>query len=92
MSCCGNKRSEYLQQYQVTSTPRHAETPPGQVNRVSQGVVYFQYIGQTALNVRGIFSRIGYHFPNPGSILAVDLRDASGLAAVPHLRRVKPPE
>lgn len=93
MSCCGNKRAEYQHLNQPVASPGYAAIPPGQVtNQGSQEVVYFQYIGQTSLSVRGVFSRASYFFPNPGSILAVNPRDASGLAAVPHLRRVRPPE
>jgi hypothetical protein len=50
--------------------------------------VFFSYVGATALTVFGPVSGTRYRFTSPGATLAVDPRDQSGLALVPHLRRV----
>ena len=86
MGCCGNNHSKPV-------------TPPGQKSNPEEPVrpltteeVYFKYTGSTALKVAGIFSRRIYHFPEHGSVVAADRRDAASLMAVPNLRRISKPE
>ncbi len=93
MTCCGSSRAALGQSQQPTGKQGNAARPPGQVATNSRPeVAYFQYAGRTSLVVQGTFSRAIYRFPAAGSVLAVDPRDAPGMAAVPHLRRVRPPE
>jgi hypothetical protein len=51
------------------------------------GTVPFTYTGRTALAVVGSVTGRLYRFEGTGATLAVDRRDAAGLAAVPALRR-----
>lgn len=51
--------------------------------------VEFEYVGQTAMTVRGPFSGLRYRFHYPGARLQIDPRDASSLAALPGLRAVQ---
>lgn len=48
----------------------------------------FQYIGASGLTVQGPASKRLYRFAAPGSIVAVDARDAPSLTRVPLLRRI----
>lgn len=92
MGCCGNRRA-VLSHHDQTQVLRPPGATPGHApGHVPVERVYFQYAGQTALNVRGTFSRQSYRFAAPGAVVAVDGRDAPSMAAVPLLRRVKPPE
>jgi len=84
MPCCGNKRS------QITATQHAAEpaTSAGtQQYLLPPRTVRFRYDGMTALTVMGQITRSRYRFAFPGATLDVDSRDASSMAAVPHLRR-----
>jgi hypothetical protein len=49
--------------------------------------VAFEYVGRTALSVRGSITGRSYRFAAPGAVVAVDARDAGSVAAVPLLRR-----
>ncbi len=93
MTCCGSSRAAFSQSQQPPAKPGNAARPPGQIAINSRPeVLYFQYVGRTSLVVQGTFSRAIYRFPAAGIVLAVDPRDAPGMAAVPNLRRVRPPE
>lgn len=48
----------------------------------------FQYVGRTALHVRGPVTGNTYHFATPGTILTVDGRDVLALLSLPNLKRV----
>jgi len=49
--------------------------------------VTFEYTGRTGLTAIGTATGRRYRFGGPGMAVAVDLRDAGSLSAVPHLRR-----
>jgi hypothetical protein len=49
---------------------------------------FFEYIGGTAMTVLGPETGRRYRFGWPGALVAVDLKDASSLGSVPHLRKV----
>jgi hypothetical protein len=53
------------------------------------GVRHFEYVGATALTAVGPITGRRYRFIGPGAQLAIDERDAAGMAGVPNLRRVK---
>jgi len=57
-----------------------AETPAS--------VACFEYIGRTALVLRGPYTGQRYWFQRPGARLTVDARDCHALLAVPVLRLV----
>jgi hypothetical protein len=52
--------------------------------------VAFEYTGDSILTAVGSITRRIYRFSGRGAVLPVDLRDAPGMRAVPHLR-VAPP-
>ena len=84
MSCCGQKRR------------RFHERVPGQTLEVSEftpteapgGSTFFEYLGGTAMTVVGPVTGRRYRFGWSGARVAVDLKDARALRAVPNLRRV----
>ena len=54
--------------------------------------VEFEYVGPTAMTVRGPFSGARYRFHYPGARLRVHPHDASSLAAIPNLQAVSSPK
>lgn len=82
MSCCGNKREALAQQL---SSAKTVSTP---VVKMWNDVL-FEYTGETALTVKGSVSRNIYRFTKPGDTQLVDYRDASGMMAVPMLRKYR---
>ncbi|MEO6734590.1 MAG: hypothetical protein ABIN01_25440 [Ferruginibacter sp.] len=86
MCNCGNKRNEY-------STGQHMRIGNPQ-NIPPQGKkmwpdVYFQYTGKSALTVTGKITGKTYRFTKPGEMKVIDYRDASGMMAVPVLKKVR---
>ena len=53
--------------------------------------VEFEYVGPTAMTVRGPFSGERYRFHYPGARLRVHANDASSLKAIPNLQPVPSP-
>lgn len=78
MPCCGGSRASLGH---AASLDR-ANGPAGAAPSVE-----FVYLGRSVLNVIGGVSGRRYRFDGPGAKLAVDRRDAPGLAAVALLRR-----
>jgi hypothetical protein len=76
--CCGGARKG------LGHSTTHRE-----MSRVREDVprVRFTYTGRSSLTVIGSATRMQYRFDEPGASIAVDRRDAYGLAAVPALRR-----
>ncbi len=82
--CCGRGR---LQQRTTNSAPRsdriYVAGPQRQASHV-----YFVYVGNTAMTVRGPVSGIEYRFASPGARVEVDARDRILLASIRQLRQV----
>jgi hypothetical protein len=76
--CCGGARTGLGH----SATLRETNGTRKDVPRIR-----FTYIGRSALSVVGSATQTLYRFDQPGTTLAVDRRDAYGLAAVPTLRR-----
>lgn len=76
--CCGGARTGLGHSATLRETNGAREQTPR---------VRFTYIGRSALTVIGSATRMLYRFDEPGTTIAVDRRDAHGLAAVPTLRR-----
>jgi hypothetical protein len=74
--CCGSKRASLGH----SASLRHANVARDDAR------VHFTYVGGTGLTVIGSTTRTQYRF-EPGATIAVDRRDAYGLASVPALRR-----
>lgn len=93
MGCCGKNRS-------IASAPGpgfergfgNSPASPSVVTRRTPSAQYFEYVGKTGLTAFGPVTGRHYRFPRPGALLAVDERDASSMAGVPHLRRAAAPE
>ena len=82
MCNCGNKT-------QQRATSVAVALPESYTSRLSRTEsVEFEYIGLTAMTVRGPFSGSRYRFHYPGARLRVHERDASSLAAIPNLQLV----
>lgn len=80
MSCCGRPRAP------VAPAAVRRETPPAETQR-RHAVLNFTYTGSTRLQAEGPVTRQRYRFDHPGATVAVDIRDAPSLAAVPNLKR-----
>lgn len=80
MSCCGKKREAWLDEKKAIGNPGATALLPG---------VYFEYTGETGLTAKGPVTRTFYRFQGKGDRQLVDRRDASGLMAIPHVKRVR---
>lgn len=89
MSCCGKKREQIKS---TTPRPRVSLNRPIAISPAStdnEGVIEYEYIGRTGLNLIGPVTGKFYRFDRPGARLAVDPRDKPGLINVPLLRPVR---
>jgi hypothetical protein len=85
MCNCGNKRNAYAQQSYNLSSGAAGEQPVKKM----WADVQFEYTGHSALTVTGGVTGKRYRFNHPGDIKLIDYRDASGMMAVPLLKKVK---
>jgi hypothetical protein len=69
---------------------RQLASPPGRA-LTATSLIFFKYVGPTAMTVVGPVTGRRYVLPGPGATAAVDPRDAPAVAAVPHLVRVAHP-
>jgi hypothetical protein len=65
-----------------------AGAPGSESPQVSYHATAFQYVGATALTVRGPISGKTYRFAKTGNSMVVDERDAPYFGAVDSLRRL----
>jgi hypothetical protein len=89
MACCGGKRQQLVQ-----GAPAQPAEPTGNIGArraAPLATVTFEYIGQTGLTALGPITGKRYRFGHTGAAVAVDVRDAPALVAIPHLRRSKAP-
>ena len=89
MNCCGNKRNAMKEQEQVHASRSSAavRVTHKTLGQQEKETVPMQYTGDTALSVRGVFSRRIYRFAHHGALLDVDGRDAPGFLAIGVLKR-----
>ncbi len=82
MCNCGNKRNELTQSLSgaVTDERVHSQMWPD---------VSFEYTGNSGLSVIGGITGKKYRFNHTGDVQLIDYRDASGMMAIPVLRRLK---
>jgi hypothetical protein len=90
MSCCGNNRSRFY----ATPQPRSSVAPSGlsappSTRQVAPIPIIFEYIGQTGLSAVGSVTGALYRFDQKNARVAIDPRDAPGIASVPNLRRAR---
>lgn len=82
MCNCANKRNQFTQSLSgnVVDEKVHSQMWPD---------VNFEYTGNTGLSVTGGITGKKYRFNYTGDLQLVDYRDASGMVAIPVLRRLK---
>ncbi len=83
MCNCGNKRITYQQEQNDQETLTISEGSKPAINDP-----YFEYIGKTALSVKGNITGKNYRFAFTGDKQIIDNRDAVSMLAVPVLRKV----
>jgi hypothetical protein len=83
MCNCGNKRGNFQpeQNDNVTFTSREST--------IGINEPYFEYIGKTALSVKGNITGIHYRFAFTGDKQIINHKDAAAMLSVPVLRIVK---
>lgn len=91
MNCCGNKRNAIKEQEQIHASRSSAavRVTHKTLGQQEKEAVPMQYTGDTALSVRGVFSRRIYRFAHHGAQLDVDGRDAPGFLAIAVLKRAR---
>lgn len=85
MCNCGNKRNAYTEQSYKLSNETITDMPAQKMWADAK----FQYTGQSGLTVTGGVTGKKYRFNFHGDEQVVDYRDASGMMAVPVLRKIK---
>jgi hypothetical protein len=88
MSCCGKGRSQFQTHTHANPGSNAAPLPQPYVASTRE-TIHFEYLGATALTVRGPITGRNYRFNHQGEQVAVDRRDSASLMAVPKLRRVR---
>ena len=85
MSCCGKKRTEYVQQSVNNNyvQPTSEYTPTKIFPDVN-----FEYVGATGLTVTGSITGNRYRFAQTGEVQLIDYRDVGGMMAVSVLKKV----
>jgi hypothetical protein len=91
MPCCGKGRIARPARRNTISTAQPpASTSPvrTQPTRRFSAPVLFQYTGRSGMTVFGPITGLRYRFTAPGSIVAIDARDAPSVAGVPRLQQI----
>ena len=83
MCNCGNNRQDLAAGRSLRLGNNH---PLPSKNKMWEDVS-FEYTGMSALSVTGNITGKHYRFTQPGNVQLVDYRDASGMMAIPVLRR-----
>ena len=86
MCNCGNKREAFASQpsFKLSSNNNFAAPAYKMWHDIN-----FEYIGKTALSVRGPISGKNYRFSKAGCVQLIDYRDASSMMGIPVLKRMK---
>jgi hypothetical protein len=82
MCNCGNKRNTFARP--LSGTVASERTPSAMWQDVN-----FEYIGKSGLTVTGGVTGRKYRFNHPGDVQLIDYRDASGMSAIPNLKKVR---
>ena len=89
MSCCGEKRAQFLKGTQIRREIEQNEHTSSNHQSTGDTLIYFQYFGQKKLTVIGRETHKLYRFDRPGAVVAVHKRDQRALESMPMLRLVK---
>ncbi len=87
--CCGKKRAQARKTAKTKQVSETQDKPVQNSLPKINPTPYFQYLGETELIVIGPKTGKRYRFDRPGSVVAVNPRDMSSMAAVSILRRVE---
>lgn len=83
MSCCGKKRTDWMQELPVSDNNNYFSTEAPR--NVSKEKRLFEYTGNDMLIARGVITGKSYYFKYPGAQVAVHPEDAHAFMAEPHL-------
>lgn len=86
MCNCGNKRNEFSSGQGIAIN--NSQIIPQQRKKMWPDI-YFQYTGKTALTVTGKITGKNYRFSKTGETGLIDYRDASGMMAIPVLKKIQ---
>ena len=89
MSCCGKKRTEWLQAMKSSSQHEISE-PLDKHNAKEHKPKIFEYSGNNNLTLKGIYSGKIYHFRFPGDKFEVGYEDSFAMMAEKELRISEP--
>jgi hypothetical protein len=84
MSCCGQKRSSLNKASYENFPVNQVQNEGAEKKRFDSAI---EYTGQSALTVIGSVTGKKYRFSHPGAVLLIDYRDASGMLAIPTLKK-----
>lgn len=87
MCNCGNKRETLTQSLSLSGSVTPDKNPPGMWADSS-----FEYTGKSGLTITGFVTGKKYRFNHPGDVQLIDYRDASAMAGVPVLKKVRQQE
>ena len=89
MCNCGKKRVQYSQQsFQGAVTHGTGARMATATPKKNFAHSVFEYVGKTALTIRGNVTGTNYRFNFPGNKQNIDNRDAEGIRSVPVLKKV----
>ena len=91
--CCGKGRQQLTRRLQASGSkirPAVPATRPAAppIARSSTGMLYYQYVGRTALTAVSPVTGRQYRFGRPGAVQQVDARDQQWLEHVPNVKPV----
>ncbi len=85
MSCCGNKRKEWMNEARYSGRQEENKIILNTKN-VDKPDKLFEYIGDYSLAIKGMSSGKTYHFRHKGDKIKVDHNDSFALMAERDLR------
>jgi hypothetical protein len=85
MSCCGSKRSAYIQEL---SSNNQMYDENRLLQEINEKQISFQYLGQGARNYRGLYTGQNYVVASYGDQIIVPELDAASFMAEPNLKVV----
>ena len=80
MSCCGNKRKDWLNEVR-SSAPHNSAEDPSPVFIIDKPERTFEYLGNSFLTIKGVASGRSYHFRFKGDHVKVEYADSHAMMA-----------
>ena len=85
MSCCGNKRKDWLNEVR-SSTPHNSAKNISPVLMIDKPERTFEYLGSSFLMIKGAASGRSYHFSVKGDRVNVEYADSLAMMAERELK------